>query len=106
MKAPWFLCVLAFLVAALVITAGFAQRPEPANSRNALLVKELMLTDLAIWTEARYTRHPSQADLFTALQDGPGALEHFPAGTWVAPAGLRQAITLPPGARPEEGDNR
>jgi len=49
------------------------------------LVSELMLTDLCLFTEARYTRHPSQADLFTAFQDHPGALEHFPSGSVVAP---------------------
>jgi hypothetical protein len=49
------------------------------------LVKTLQLTDLAIWTEARYTRHPSQADWFTPFQDFPSALEHFPAGSIMAP---------------------
>ncbi len=48
------------------------------------LVKRLELTDLAIWTEARYTRHPSQADFFAPFQDGPSSLEHFPAGSVVA----------------------
>lgn len=49
------------------------------------LVRELMLTDLALWTEARYTRHPSQADLFTPFQDYPASIEHFPAGSIIAP---------------------
>lgn len=49
------------------------------------LVKKLMLTDLALWTEARYTRHPSQADLFTPFQDFPSSIEHFPAGSIIAP---------------------
>ena len=49
------------------------------------LVKTLGLTDLAIWSEARYTRHPSQADLFTAFQDYPGAFDHFPAGSIIGP---------------------
>ncbi|NOY52366.1 MAG: hypothetical protein GXP58_01965 [Deltaproteobacteria bacterium] len=49
------------------------------------LVKTLELTDLAIWTEARYTRHPSQADCFTPFQDSPSAFEHFPAGSILAP---------------------
>ena len=49
------------------------------------LVAALQLTDLSIWTEARYTRHPSQADRFTPFQDFPGALEHFPAGSIMAP---------------------
>lgn len=49
------------------------------------LVRELMLTDFAIWTEARYTRHPSQADIFTPFQDYPASIEHFPAGSMIAP---------------------
>ena len=50
------------------------------------VVKALQLTDLSLWTEARYTRHPSQADRFTPFQDFPSALEHFPAGSIIAPA--------------------
>ena len=50
----------------------------------ASLVKRLSLTDFAIWTEARYTRHPSQADFFSPFQDCPSSLEHFPAGSVVA----------------------
>lgn len=49
------------------------------------LVRELMLTDMAIWTEARYTRHPSQAELFAPFQDFPSSIEHFPAGSIIAP---------------------
>jgi hypothetical protein len=49
------------------------------------LVGELGLTDFAIWTEARYTRHPTQADLFSPFQDFPSAFEHFPAGSIIAP---------------------
>lgn len=60
------------------------KRQEEVISKRAL-VKELMLTDLAIWTEARYTRHPSQADLFTPFQDYPASIEHFPAGSIIAP---------------------
>jgi hypothetical protein len=48
-------------------------------------VRALQLTDLSLWTEARYTRHPSQADRFTPFQDFPSALEHFPAGSIIAP---------------------
>ena len=49
------------------------------------LVAQLGLTDLALWSEARYTRHPSQADLFSAFQDYPGAFDHFPAGSIIPP---------------------
>lgn len=49
------------------------------------LVRELELTDIALFTEARYTRHPSQADRFAAFQDHPMALDHFPSGGMVRP---------------------
>jgi hypothetical protein len=45
----------------------------------------LKLTDMSFSTDARYTRHPSQADLFSAFQDYPGSIEHFPSGSVVPP---------------------
>ena len=56
-------------------------RSIPAKTE---LARELELTDLSIWTEARYTRHPSQSDHFAPFQDFPSSLEHFPAGSIVA----------------------
>lgn len=67
------------LVEARLRVAGEATRLEA----EAALVSVLELTDLALFTEARYTRHPSQADLATAFQDHPAALEHFPSGSIV-----------------------
>lgn len=52
------------------------------------LIRELGLTDLSVFTEARYTRHPSQADLQTPFQDHPAALEHFPTGSLMPPPPL------------------
>lgn len=49
------------------------------------LVSGLGLTDLALFTEARYTRHLTQADLHSAFQDHPLALDHFPSGSLVPP---------------------
>ena len=49
------------------------------------MVKMLQLTDLCLFTEARYTRHLSQADVHAAFQDAPGALEHFPSGSLAEP---------------------
>jgi hypothetical protein len=49
------------------------------------LVFHLRLTDFAIWSEARYTRHPSQTDFFSPFQEFPSSLEHFPAGSVIAP---------------------
>ena len=51
----------------------------------AALVARLELTDLCLFTDARYTRHPSQADRFAPFQDHPRALEHFPSGSVAAP---------------------
>jgi hypothetical protein len=53
------------------------------------LVADLALSDVALFTEARYTRNPALADLHTPFQDGPASLEHFPtASLVVAPHGL------------------
>ncbi len=48
------------------------------------IVRVLSLTDLCLFTEARYTRHPGLADLHTPFQDHPLSLEHFPSGAIMA----------------------
>jgi hypothetical protein len=45
------------------------------------LVRLHGLTDLCLFTEARYTRNPTQADFHAPFQDSPLALEHFPSGS-------------------------
>jgi len=55
-----------------------------------LMVQQLQLTDLCLFTEARYTRHPSMADLHSAFQDHPLALEHFPSGSLATPPRFRR----------------
>ena len=54
-----------------------------------VLVQELQLTDLCLFTEARYTRHPAMADLHSAFQDHPLALDHFPSGSLATPPRFR-----------------
>ena len=73
------------LTVLFVGTSLSARKSEPGLMATRELVRGLMLTDLALWTEARYTRHPSQADLFSPFQDFPSAIEHFPAGSIVVP---------------------
>jgi hypothetical protein len=51
------------------------------------LVRYLGLTDLCLFTEARYTRHVTQADMHSAFQDHPFAFEHFPSGSILSPPG-------------------
>jgi hypothetical protein len=88
-KAKAFVAVTAIQI--IVLAGLYAWSVRTARTRTAEeiprkqeLVERLELTDLAIWTEARYTRHPSQADFFAPFQDGPSSLEHFPAGSVVA----------------------
>lgn len=45
----------------------------------------LGLTDLAVATEARYTRHPAVSDPVAPFMDHPGAIEHFPTGAFWLP---------------------
>lgn len=45
----------------------------------------LKLTDIFFSNDARYTRNLSQADLFSAFQDYPGSIEHFPSGSVMPP---------------------
>lgn len=75
-------CLLALLIVLPHLGAG--QNGREREERSAL-VKALGLTDLCLFTEARYTRHLSQADLHSAFQDHPLAMEHFPSGSLVRP---------------------
>ncbi len=90
MKYKFFLGVLfveTLILTTLMVSASISTtKRTPALKANQLLVKNLMLTDLSLWTEARYSRHPSQADFFAAFQDFPGAIERFPSGSLTAPA--------------------
>jgi hypothetical protein len=63
-----------------------------ADRRSVLFLKERMamverygLTDLCLFTDARYARNPAVADRATPFQDHPAALEHFPSGSMVSP---------------------
>lgn len=78
--------VCLFLFIATLVDSGRRQNAAGVVlERRANLVGELDLTDLALFTEARYTRHLSQSDLHSALQDHPMALEHFPSGSLYPP---------------------
>lgn len=63
-----------------------------SQTESRRLVSRLRLTDLALFTEARYTRHPSQTDLHSAFQDHPLAFEHFPSGSLVVPPARLRTI--------------
>ena len=65
--------------------AWLRSRRAPGVLSQAKLAKRLGLTDICLFTEARYTRHLSQADRHSAFQEYPGAFEHFPSGSLVSP---------------------
>ncbi|HTY20954.1 MAG TPA: hypothetical protein VMC44_04890 [Geobacteraceae bacterium] len=88
-KSTIFFSFIAFcclLLAALIFHQNRGRAEERAIiAANARLAKSLMLTDLCLFTEARYTRNPSLTDTHSAFQDHPLAIEHFPSGSLVAP---------------------
>lgn len=69
----------------LTLVDGARRPPAVGLSADRALARELGLTDLSLLTEARYTRHLSQADRHSAFQDHPAALEHFPSGALLPP---------------------
>jgi len=77
--------LLAVLVLLTVAEAAVHRADPEAFGPSRAMVRRLGLTDLCLFTEARYTRHPSQADHFAPFQDHPQALEHFPSGSLLAP---------------------
>ena len=81
-----YLSVCVFLLGVTVFDSNRVQRLSAVYlQQRAQMVKKLGLTDLALFTEARYTRHISQSDLHSAFQDHPMALEHFPSGSLYLP---------------------
>ena len=80
------------ILSLLLVHAYFSESArQPDLEEKAMLVKTLKLTDLCLFTEARYTRHLSQADLNTPFQDHPLSLEHFPSGSFTQPPeGIRK----------------
>ncbi len=79
------LLALALLLELCLLDAAGRRRDGSGEQASAALVRRLQLTDLVLTTEARYTRHPSQADRFAPFQDHPHALDHFPSGAVLAP---------------------
>lgn len=97
--SSWFILLLCSslslcLLAALHAHSSRASRQTELQER-ARLVRTLGLTDLCLFTEARYTRHPAMADLHAPFQDHPFAFEHFPSGSLVTPPETLQRIYAP-----------
>lgn len=82
------IALVALLLAALATLVDAqrlgATRMASLAARTALVAR-LELTDLSLFTEARYTRHRALADLHSPFQDHPFSLEHFPSGSLLPP---------------------
>ncbi len=87
-SALFALCLaLLCLLAVLLLAQGqrLRHRENAALGRLLVATSALGLTDLALSTEARYTRHPAVSDPMAPFMDHPGAIEHFPSGVFWAP---------------------
>ena len=87
-RSDRFFVVLAVLALLAGATLGDALLRGPAGQGAGgagSIAGQWGLTDLALATAARYTRHPAVADRHAAFQDHPGALDHFPSGAGVPP---------------------
>ncbi len=88
-KSTCFLTFLALNLLALLAIAADLASSSSATARAIVeqraLVKSLALTDLVLFTDARYTRNPAMADLHSPFQDSPSSFEHFPSGSLLYP---------------------
>ena len=75
------------LLIALIGLHPLLNRPVAAH-RLAVerdLVRKLGLTDICLFSEASYLRHPNLADRFVPFQDHPMAVSHFPSESLLPP---------------------
>jgi hypothetical protein len=81
-----FLAVCLIVIIALFVRSERAVSGFAPTARDlAEITSALKLADISFSNDARYTRNPSQTDLFSAFQDYPGSFEHFPSGSVVSP---------------------
>jgi hypothetical protein len=84
----YFICftLQLLLLGCLLVHASYMREAaKPQLLMEAAMVQQLELTDLCLFTDARYTRHPSMADIHSAFQDMPMSFEHFPTGSLMTP---------------------
>jgi hypothetical protein len=88
-KSTVFLSALGVGVCSLVLVCVHASWKRtgdlPYIQERAAMVERYGLTDLCLFTDARYTRNPAVADHATPFQDHPVSFEHFPSGSIVGP---------------------
>lgn len=91
------------ITAALLLIVLVGVHPAATRDRHVRrwqheqeLVARLALTDLCLFPEASYLRHPNLADRFVPFQDHPMAISLFPSESMIRPpAQLLRAAALP-----------
>jgi hypothetical protein len=92
-----YLWIILFLFCFTLVHAHVQQhRDAPLMAEKRRIVAEYELSDLALFTDARYTRHPGVADFNAPFQDYPFSFEHFPSGS---------IIPLPPHLIPKRAQH-
>ena len=82
----FFILLCLCCIAVLAVTSERRVSRFLVESRDlSEITAALRLTDMSFSDDARYTRNPSQADIFSAFQDYPGSIEHFPSGSVTPP---------------------
>jgi hypothetical protein len=100
MRPSSFFFIVLLVIAALDVLL-LADRRLTAAERAASVARQrsavaaLGLTDLCVATEARYTRHPAVSDGVVPVMDHPGAIEHFPSGSFWRPVAPAAAPATP-----------
>ena len=91
--------LLLLLVFLMLVNAGLFMHGSAASVKQRYRAKiwdiasaGLGLTDLCIATEALYTRHPAVSDPLSPFMEHPGAIEHFPTGSFWAPPELSSGM--------------
>ena len=75
------------LTTVLVLSLAIGERRQQYRSQwqeGRAAVRSFGLSDLALSTEARYTRHPAISDPLVPFMNMPGSFEHFPSGSFFA----------------------
>jgi len=75
----------------LLLAAHAVSQQKPADAESNSLARRVKLTDLCLFTEARYTRHPAMADNHAAFQEHPAAFDHFPSGSILMPQKMNRS---------------
>lgn len=83
LKADVFVGFIVLCLIAVITILGIIK--PPTLHPHLHLAQTLKVTDLCLFTEARYTRHPAVSDRHSAFADSPSALDYFPSGSILSP---------------------